>query len=162
MRAKPRAHAAPTLQRSHAPTNHAPTLKSYAYQGNEQELYLPKLVGAYGRSVVVHQHVRATEPNVALFNRLGIRPVVQVRNLVDVIVSVRDYLCQKGTSFQPSLYATDHFLSLREHEQFDFLITFAAPWYFTFYVSWCDATRDGRIQPLWVKYEELADDWVRA
>jgi hypothetical protein len=133
---------------------------TYEFERNEQELYLPKLVDTYGKSIITQQHVRATGPNLELFNRFGIRPVILVRNLFDAIVSIRDYLHREGVQYFPSLYATDHFLTLPDEEQFDFLITFAAPWYFNFYASWFDARRDDRIETLWLTYEELVADWV--
>ena len=40
---------------------------------------------------MTHQHCRATEANVQLMQAFGIRPVVLVRDLHDVIVSLRDY-----------------------------------------------------------------------
>jgi hypothetical protein len=132
----------------------------YAHERNEQELYLPKLVDTYTKSIVTQQHIKATGPNLNLFVRFGIRPVIVTRNLFDVIVSIRDYLCNEGVFGFPSLYATDHFLTIPEEEQFDFLITFAAPWYFNFYASWYDAAHDGQIDTLWLTYEELTADWV--
>jgi hypothetical protein len=132
----------------------------YAHERNEQELYLPKLVDTYTKSIVTQQHIKATGPNLNLFVRFGIRPVIVTRNLFDVIVSIRDYLCNEGVYGFPSLYATDHFLTIPDEEQFDFLITFAAPWYFNFYASWYDAAHDGQIETLWLTYEELTADWV--
>lgn len=133
---------------------------TYGFERNEQELYLPKLVDNYNRPTVTQQHTRATGPNLELFNRFGIRPVILVRNIFDVVVSMRDYLLKEGVAHFPSLYATERFTTLREEEQYDFLITFAIPWYFNFYVSWFDATRDKRIEALWLSYENLVDDWV--
>src|SRR4029078_6482736 len=34
-----------------------------------------------------------------------------------------------------------------------------APWYFNFYAPWYDAAHDGRIETLWLTYEELTADW---
>jgi len=133
---------------------------TYGFERNEQELYLPKLVDNYNRSTVTQQHTRATGPNLDLFSRFGIRPVILVRNIFDVIISIRDYLLKEGVAFFPSLYATEHFTTLPEDEQYDFLITYAIPWYFNFYVSWFDATRDKRIEALWLAYENLVVDWV--
>ena len=133
---------------------------TYGFERNEQELYLPKLVDNYNRSTVTQQHTKATGPNLNLFNRFGIRPVILVRNIFDVVFSIRDYLLKEGVAHFPSLYATDHFATLSEDEQYDFLITFAIPWYLNFFVSWFDATRDKRIEALWITYENLVEDWV--
>jgi hypothetical protein len=138
--------------------NYEPMISGF--ERNEQELYLPKLVDNYNRPTVTQQHTKATGPNLDLFNRFGIRPVILVRNIFDVVLSIRDYLLKEGVAHFPSLYATEHFTTLSRDEQYDFIITFAIPWYFNFYVSWFDATRDKRIEALWLTYENLIEDWV--
>jgi hypothetical protein len=136
------------------------TRLTYKFERNEQELYLPKLVDNYSRPIVTQQHTRATGPNIELFRRFEIRPVIVVRNIFDVVPSIRDYLLKEGVEGFPSLYATEHFTTLPEEEQHDFLITFAIPWYFNFYASWFDAANDGRVETLWLTYEELVKDWA--
>lgn len=136
------------------------TRLTYKFERNEQELYLPKLVDNYSRSIVTQQHTRATLPNLQLFRRFEIRPVILLRNIFDVVPSIRDYLLKEGVEGFPSIYATEHFRTLSDTEQYDFLITFAMPWYFDFYASWFDAARDGNIDTLWLTYEELVKDWA--
>jgi hypothetical protein len=133
---------------------------TYKFGRNEQELYLPKLIDNYGRSIVTQQHTKATLPNIQLFRRFGIRPVIVVRNIFDVVPSIRDYLLKEGVEGFPSLYATEHFRSLPEEEQHDFLITYAIPWYFSFHASWYDAAHNGSIETLWLTYEDLVGDWA--
>lgn len=133
---------------------------TYGFERNEQELYLPKLVDNYNRATVTQQHTRATGPNLDLFNHFGIRPVILVRNVFDVVFSIRDYLLKEGVANFPSLYATDYFTTLSEDEQYDFLISYAIPWYLNFYASWFDATHDKRIEALWLTYENLVEDWA--
>lgn len=132
---------------------------SYAFERTEQELYLPRVIDSYSRGTVTQQHVRATEANLRIMNRYGIRPVILVRNLYDVVVSIRDYLFAEGFEKFPSLYATAYLGEMDEDEQYEFLITYALPWYFAFYVSWHDACAAGRIDALWLSYEDLSQDW---
>lgn len=136
------------------------TRLTYKFERNEQELYLPKLVDNYSRQIVTQQHIKATGPNLHLFERFEIRPVVLVRNIYDVVLSIRDYLLKEAVYGFPGLYATEHFRTMEEEEQHDFLIEFAVPWYFNFYASWFDATNDGRAQTIWLTYEELVEDWA--
>jgi hypothetical protein len=133
---------------------------TYAFERTEQELYLPRLIDASRRNTVTQQHVRATAANVDLMRRFRIRPVILVRNLFDVVVSIRDHLMSEGTERFPSLYATEHLASLDEQEQYAFLIHYAIPWYFNFFVSWYDAKKEGRIDALTLTYEELSEHWV--
>jgi len=133
---------------------------SYAYERTEQDLYLPKVVDAARKGCVVQQHVQATGANLEIMQKFAIRPVILVRNLFDVVVSIRDYLFVEGFEKFPSLYATDALAAMPLERQHDFLITFAMPWYFDFYVSWFDATRDKRVESLWLSYDDLRSDWA--
>ena len=133
---------------------------TYAYERTEQELYLPKLVDAFPKKTVTQQHVRATAANLHLMKVFHIRPVVLTRNIFDVIPSIRDYLLLEGAEQFPSLYATEHFAAMNEADQYEFLIRYALPWYFQFYVSWSDASISGQTDALWISYEELSADWT--
>jgi hypothetical protein len=140
-------------------TGFSRAMLTHAYGRYEQELYLPKVVDASLRSSVTQQHVRATPVNLEIMKRFSMRSVVLVRNLFDVVVSVRDYLFLEGFDRFPTMYATKAFAEMTVEEQFDFIITFGMPWYFDFYVSWYDACESGRAEALWVTYEELCRDW---
>lgn len=132
---------------------------TYAFERNEQELYLPKLIDSYAKDTVTQQHIRATRPNLDLMNRFGIRPVILVRNIYDSVVSIRDYLLREGVENFPSLYATENFKQLTEQNQYDFLIANAIPWYFNFFASWSDFCSAGQIDAIWAKYDDLILDW---
>ena len=69
---------------------------AYAYERNEQTLYLPKLIDSYSFGSVTHLHVRATESTIDLMKMFSIRPVILVRNIFDIVVSVRDHMFQEG------------------------------------------------------------------
>lgn len=130
------------------------------YFNIEQELYLPRLIDNYGRGIVVQQHFKANTANLRLLQAFGLRPVVLVRNVFDVIVSVRDHLAQESIGNIPALYPSSHFCAFDQADQFDYLIDFAAPWYLSYYVSWSKAAEDGAIDLLRLVYDEAVCDWV--
>ena len=132
---------------------------NYGFERNEQELYLPALIDNYSRNTVTQQHIKATAPNITLMREFGIRPIILVRNIFDVVISIRDYLLKEGVENFPSLYASDSFVSLTETQQYDFIIANALPWYFNFYASWTDASNSGQIDAKWVNYDRLKEDW---
>ncbi|HSM15801.1 MAG TPA: sulfotransferase domain-containing protein, partial [Gemmatimonadales bacterium] len=132
----------------------------YAYRRNEQDLYFPALIDHWNVATVTQQHVRATGPNLELMHWFGIRPVVLVRNLFDTVVSIRDYLFTEGFNKFPSLYVTEQMADLTRERQFDLLILHALPWYFNFYVSWFDTCRQNSIDALWLRYDDLIQDWA--
>ncbi len=135
---------------------------AYDYDRTEQELYLPKVIDVYGRGSVVQQHVRANEPNLAIFRDFGIRPVVLVRNLFDVVVSVRDHLRDESLTNFPSAYVSEEFRAFDDERQFDFIVAFVVPWYLGFYYSWWDAERRAALPFDWLVYDEVIRDWPRA
>lgn len=134
---------------------------SFAYFNVEQELFVPKILDAYGQGTVVQQHFKANEPNLRILKQFELRPVVLVRNLADVLVSVRDHLLRERTDNIPSLFPPAEFKDLSIENQLDYLIKFFAPWLIEFYVSWKQA-EDCGTEMLWMRYEDCIDDWSAA
>lgn len=133
---------------------------TYAWERGEQDLYLPRMVDNQRHSSVVRHHVRMTAPNAELLKAFHIRPVLLVRNLYDVVVSTRDHLVREGVRNFPSLYATERFYKMDEGEQLDFLIAYALPWYVQFYAGWHEGWRKQELDMLWLRYEDLVEDWA--
>ena len=131
-----------------------------SYQNVEQELYPPRMVAAFGQGTVVQQHFRANLHNLTMLKRYGIRPVVLVRNVFDVVASLRDHLNRERHDNIPSLYAPDGIRNWPAERQFDFLIKYYVPWLLSFYASWVQAKRDGQLDFLWIHYEDCLPDYL--
>jgi hypothetical protein len=131
---------------------------AYAYERSEQSLYLPKLIDNYDVGTVTHLHLRATDSAIDLMRMFSIRPVILVRNIFDIVVSIRDHLFNEGYEF-PTFFCDETINRLDEQSQFDFIIEHGIPWYFNFYVSWHQAVARKRTDGLWLKYEEIVSDW---
>ncbi len=123
-----------------------------AFVENEQELYLPAIRYWFGRDKVVQQHCRASAPNVHLIQAFGMQPVVLIRNLLDTLVSMRDFW-DAGAVRNSYLYPDWN--GLDQETKHDALVRHLAPWYVQFFVSWVLAERKGDVAPLWVRYEEM-------
>jgi len=82
----------------------------------------------------------------------GLKPVVLVRNLYDIVISLDDHLLGESDvtamAYVPRDFAT--WPSKRRHE---FIAKMMMPWYFNFYVSWSDCP-----DVLMVQYTELVAD----
>ena len=63
---------------------------------NEQDLFEPALQPFRGRSTVTQQHVKGTNNNLRLMKEYGIRPVVLVRDIFDVLLSLHDHFEREG------------------------------------------------------------------
>jgi hypothetical protein len=127
---------------------------TYGGYRNEQNLYLPSLIEIYEKKTVCQLHLKATEANLKLIEKFSIKPIILVRNIFDVVISLRDHLYREDTR-GPSVWVNDEFFKLDETLQIDFIIELAIPWYINFYVSWFSATKEGIVNPIWLTYEEL-------
>lgn len=124
---------------------------------NEQNLYLPALIDLYGKKTVCQIHLKATGDNLDLIKKFEIHPIILVRNIYDVVVSLLDHLNNEsliGFAF----FANDEFYKLDEKQQLDFIIELGVPWYINFYVSWVSACEEGAVIPLWLTYDEVVKD----
>lgn len=127
---------------------------------SEQELFYPSLLEFATVPTVTQQHCRATEANLQLLQAFGMRAVVLVRNLADVVVSLRDFYnsgAVLGTFFPP-----DRWKNLPPEQQADAIIDHIIPWHFQFLAGWQQAARARRLPILWLTYEELMADQATA
>ncbi len=128
---------------------------TYAFHQNEQELHLPGVLAMARRATVTQQHARATEANLQIMQGFGIRPVVLVRNLADVAVSLCDFYdggADVNTFFRPVWSGLDR------AEKLDAIVDLVMPWYVSFYASWAYASRDARVDIHWLTYAGLTRD----
>ncbi len=70
----------------------------------------------------------------------GLQPIVLVRNIFDVVVSIRDSLKMAPMSIAQAFVPAD--LAFREDEEMGRFITdLIVPWYFNFFGSWAKLPR---------------------
>lgn len=125
----------------------------------EQDLYLPMLDSMAGADTVTQQHCRASDANVQMMQAYGIRPVVLVRNIFDCVVSLLDFY--NGGAFSNSFFRADY-PSLDEETRIDLLIDTLVPWYFEFVASWSLVNKQGRLESMWLSYEDVIKDKPQA
>jgi hypothetical protein len=127
-----------------------------------RNLYLPKLIDAYNYGTVTQLHLIADRPNLKLITAFSIRPVILIRNIFDIVVSIRDFLYQESFSRFFTFFCNEKYSELDEKTQYDFIIELGLPWYFHFYVSWYEACTSKKIESLWLAYEDVVADWNAA
>lgn len=125
----------------------------YAHMGDsEHDITESILIDNLHRNTVTHLHMTATANNQLMISRYKLKLVVQIRNIFDCIVSLRDHIIDQSRVW-PMAIVEEEFLSWKEADQYDFIIDNFVPWYIKFYVSWHRASQK---QPVyWVKYEDL-------
>ncbi len=128
---------------------------SYAYIQYEHEIYLPHLLQCAYQNTVTQQHCRASKPNEQILQAFDIRPIVLVRNLPDVVISYSSFLDNGAVA---DTFFGDVWPTLNEQGKYDLIIDHVMPWYAGFYASWERAQRLGRLNCLFVTYEEMVAD----
>lgn len=124
------------------------------YDRREQELCearLQRFRYRHGKYFVAQHHVRHSQPTQQLMDKYGICVVVLIRDLFDVVVSMRDHV-RKESPVGPMLYLDAVHQSLSDDALEQAIARLALPWYLNFYMSW----RDVRSVKL-VTYDDLLD-----
>lgn len=113
---------------------------------SERRLHRPR------RPSIMQQHMRATQANLELLVWYRMRPIVQTRNLFDIVASLHDHFEQHGSGLSCG-YISQDYLRMAWQERVDYLIHLHLPWYFNFLLSWRAAA--DRLELCHVTYEEL-------
>jgi hypothetical protein len=123
--------------------------------------YYPRLVLAkYARaSTISHCHNPPDQLTRRAIERMGFRPVVLTRNLLDALVSRRDMSVDAGSaSGMLSQPAFGRFLAAPSEEQLDVTIDLYAPTYVNFAAAWFGGKNDPALQPIFITFDELKRD----
>jgi hypothetical protein len=137
-----------------------------AYSTNEHDLYLPALCLMSRYGCVSQLHMKGTYHNAALMRTFGIRPIILVRRIEDIVVSLQHDLREKcerpslgtGRSGYSFIWHDRSTKELSDERLLDMIIDLAVPWFVNFYVSWYRLCEQGAVDGLWVAYEELFGD----
>jgi len=125
---------------------------AYAYMQNEQELHLPSLIRVAYDNTITQQHCRATGPNMQIMQGFAIRPIVLVRRLEDIVLSLCDFYDAGAVT---NTFFGAVWPKLDKAGKLDLIVDHVMPWYAGFYASWERAVKLGRLDCLFVTYEEM-------
>jgi hypothetical protein len=106
-------------------------------------------------NVVVQQHTKASDATLKLIDKYNLKTIVLVRNIFDVIPSLRDHLLVDPRP-QPVFNPSDDFHMMDSVAQLDMIIDLGASWYINFYVSWYMAIQSKGFTM--VTYEDFFSD----
>ncbi|KAA1427278.1 sulfotransferase [Nocardioides antri] len=132
----------PEIQRAFAATQ---VLRRAFDQGQMASPHRP-------RAWVAQNHVKHNAETQALIDRYQIVPVCLVRNIFDIVVSLRDHVVN-DSPLTAAAYIDESMVSWEPERMYEFLVDLAVPWYIHFYVSWVKAEHK-----VLVTYEDLIAD----
>lgn len=101
---------------------------------------------------VAQMHLRYSEPSGDLMKQYHIRPIVLVRNIFDIVMSVRDHYRNQAV-FMSMAYVNDEMKEWPDERLHEFIADMVVPWYINFFMCWqeCD-------EKLLISYEQVMAD----
>ncbi|MEQ9454645.1 MAG: hypothetical protein RLN76_08665 [Phycisphaeraceae bacterium] len=131
----------------------------YSFDNPEQDLYLPQLArDCLLRTGVAKLHLCATQANVALLHAFNITPIIQTRNLFDVIVSARDHIIKDLSDTPDRSGLATAIRALDPVAQIDAVMDLHLAWYLRFFATWAETRDEGTIATHWIDYDDLVGD----
>lgn len=115
----------------------------HAQAGRDATPYLPTLVRYFegdltDKTLVTHVHMLGLPANLHLLGAFGIKPIVMIRNIPDMLASYWDMLESDDQALHDGLncHIPPNFRALARNAKADFIIDVLAPWYVNFYAGW--------------------------
>jgi hypothetical protein len=116
---------------------------SHALGGRDTQPYLPVFINYYLGGVcdgplVAHAHMQALPANRHLLEILGIRPIIMLRSITDMLASYWDMLAESPEARAEGLNCLipDAFADFSSTQKADFMIDMIAPWYVSYFATW--------------------------
>ena len=131
---------------------------THAQGGRDGTPYLPTFIAAYLDAQkppsVGHLHMQALPANRHFIDMFGLKPVIMLRDIPDMLASYWDMLDTDPVARADGLNCPipDDFVSLSREEKADFMTDVVAPWYMSYFATWKtfhdDAPRNRLRSPL--------------
>jgi len=136
----------------------------HAQGGRDASFYLPTFLlyyaGGYpARPLVTHVHMQALPANRHVIAALGLKPVIMVRAIPDMLASYADML-ESDPMFPDNwlnIRVPQNYADLDAAQKGDFLIDMMAPWYVSYFATWTEYAAQGS-DVLVLHYDEFLRD----
>lgn len=136
----------------------------HAQGGRDGTLYLPNvLVSCLDESApttVTHLHMQALAANRHFIEALGLRPVIMMRNIADMLASFLDMLERDPVAREEGLNCQipENFCDMDRDSKLDFMIDVIAPWYASYFATWKSFMDDAPDTVCVLRYRDFCDD----
>lgn len=115
---------------------------SHAQGGRDGRLYLPTVLTCClddeSAANVTHIHMQALAANKHFIQTFGLKPIIMIRNIPDMLASFVDMLESDPTGRAEGLncQVPDNFLDFDRAQKLDFVMDVIAPWYVSYFATW--------------------------
>lgn len=140
----------------------------HAQGGRDGTLYLPNILGCYlddtAPPTVTHIHMQALTANRNFIESIGLKPVIMIRDIADMLASFLDMLEVDPVAREEGLNCQipGNFCELDHGAKLDFMIDVIAPWYASYFATWKDFADVSPATVCVLKYREFCDDPAEA
>ena len=136
----------------------------HAQGGRDASFYLPTFLlyyaGGYpARPLVTHVHMQALPANRHVMAALGLKPVIMVGAIPDMLASYADML-EADPAFPDNwlnIRVPENYATLGAEQKGDFLIDMMAPWYASYFATWMEYAAQSA-DVLVLQYDEFRRD----
>jgi hypothetical protein len=137
----------------------------HAQGGRDASFYLPTFLLYYAggfpsRPLVTHVHMQALPANRHFMDTLGLKPVIMIRAIPDMLASYGDML--DADPHSPDNWLNfrlpPHYTELPSEAKGDFLIDMAGPWYASYFATWVEYAAEAPERVLALEYENFIAD----
>ena len=137
----------------------------HAQGGRDAQPYLPTFVayfngGITDQPMVTHVHMQALPANIQFIEALGLRPIVMLRNIPDMLASYWDMLDQDPAALRQGLNCAIPitWTNWSDAAKADFLVDIMGPWYASFYATWLEYGREPQNRLCLLRYGDFIAD----
>jgi len=141
----------------------------HALGGRDATPYLPTFVdyflgGVTPSTLVTHVHMQALTANISFLETFGLRPIVMLRNIPDMLASYWDMLETDPAALEIGLNCLipEDFGDMSRQTKADFLVDVLGPWYASFYATWIRYREREPSRVCLLKYRQLCDEPVES
>jgi hypothetical protein len=138
---------------------------THAQGGRDAQPYLPVFINYYLGGIcdgplVAHVHMQALSANRHFLEVLGIRPVIMLRSIPDMLASYWDMLTESPEARAEGLNCVipDGFPDFSDARKADFMIDMIAPWYASYFATWLQYVKDEPIDVCLLRYADFVKD----
>jgi hypothetical protein len=139
-----------------------------AQGGRDGTLYLPNVLARCLDptlpEAIAHVHMQALAANRNFIDALGLKPVIMIRNLADMLASFLDMLESDPDARAEGLNCQipDGFTEWDAVRKRDFMIDVIAPWYASYFATWKDFAQDAPETVCVLQYRDFCRDPAEA
>jgi hypothetical protein len=136
----------------------------HAQGGRDGTFYLPNVVVSClddtAPATVTHLHMQALTANRRFIDTLGLKPIIMIRNIADMLASFLDMLEVDPVARDEGLNCQIpwNFCEMGRRDKLDFMIEVIAPWYASYFATWKSFVDDAPETVCLLRYRDFCDD----